>query len=64
MTRKIMKAGDLVCWRAELMYGIVSKKLMIVIELASLSYDVLIAEPETGRTEWVKEEELHLVSSS
>jgi len=59
-----MKIGDLVCWKAELLYGIVSKKPMVVVELASLNYDIRIVEPETGWTDWAKEEELHLVSSS
>jgi len=58
-----MKVGDLVCWKAELLYGIVSKKPMVVIELASLNYDVRIAEPETGWVDWAGEEELHVISS-
>jgi len=59
-----MKVGDLVCWKAELLYGIVSNKPMVVIELASLNYDVRIVEPETGWTDWTKEEDLHIVSPS
>ena len=58
-----MKVGDLVCWKAELLYGIVSKKPMVVIELGSL-YDFRIVEPETGWTDWAKGEELHIVSPS
>jgi len=58
-----MKVGDLVCWKTELMYGIVSKKPMVVVELASLSCNVRIVEPETGWTDWAKEEELHIVSA-
>jgi hypothetical protein len=59
-----MKVGDLVCWKTELLYGIVSKKPMVIVELASLNYDVRVVEPETGWTDWVKEEELHIVSPS
>ena len=58
-----MKIGDLVVWKTELLYGIVNKRPMVVVELASLSYDVRIVEPETGWTDWAKGEELHIVSS-
>ena len=58
-----MKVGDLVVWKAELLHGIISKKPMVVVELASLNCDVRIVEPETGWTDWAREEELHVVSS-
>jgi hypothetical protein len=59
-----VKVGDLVCWKTELLYGIVSKSPMVVVEMASLNYDVRIVSPETGWADWACEEELHIVSSS
>ena len=58
-----MKVGDLVCWKTELLYGIVSKKPMVIVEMASLSYHFRIVEPGSGWTDWVKEEDLHIVSA-
>ena len=58
-----MKRGDLVCWRADLMYGIIGDKPMIVLEQSSLGYDVRVADPSTGYVEWVLEEELYVLSA-
>ena len=59
-----MKIGDLVVWKTELLYGIVSKKPMVVVEMASLSYHFRVVDPETGWEDWIKEEDLHIVSPS
>ena len=58
-----MKRGDLVCWRSDLMYGLIGDKPMIVLELSSLGYDVRVVEPSTGHTEWVLEEDLYILSA-
>ncbi len=58
-----MKVGDLVCWKSELMYGLLDGKPMVIVELASLNYDVRVINPSTGWSVWASEEELYLISS-